>query len=355
MKTDTIIVAGRFDDQGGRESGYVKALVRHFPSQVYVVNGGYWEDLLKIDLTKYKLICWFADVPNDKIKIVNNIKSKNPKCILVTSKQNHNYQYEPLDIIERALKTKSNLLVEFKKYNGTVSATIWDALGNVYIKESTNIESVANTLLFRIHTVQQSKRVNSEQIGEAKEIPDEFAFFNIAKECANRFHHLIHAVNTGRFVGNLSFRCGHGFPSFKKDGLIYVSRRNIDKREIGKDGFVAVDVHSEDPIRYYGDHKPSVDTPIQVRLYKIFPVKYMLHSHVYILNAPFTNQVVPCGDIREVDEICKVVTMDSFAKNKMFVVNLLGHGSLIGVIDVKQFSNLEYVARKVPEYHEEKL
>lgn len=41
---------------------------------------------------------------------------------------------------------------------------------------------------------------------------------------------------------NVSFRCEKGFPSFRDKNIIYVSKRNMDKRMIGKEGFVAVNL-----------------------------------------------------------------------------------------------------------------
>lgn len=60
------------------------------------------------------------------------------------------------------------------------------------------------------------------------------------------------------------------------------------------------------PIEYYGDYKPSVDTPSQIMLYQAYPkVNYMLHGHVYIDGFPFTNRCIPCGAIEEAHEIKK--------------------------------------------------
>ncbi len=143
------------------------------------------------------------------------------------------------------------------------------------------------------------------------------------------------------------FTCESGFPSFKHDGFIFVSRRNVDKRGIGKDAFVPVQL--EVPVKYHGNDKPSVDTPIQVKLYNYYlNVGYMLHSHAYVDGAPFTERIIPCGALEEVDEITSTVP-DRYKVN--FSVNLRGHGSLVLVDGVENLREVPYVAREMPEIH----
>lgn len=143
----------------------------------------------------------------------------------------------------------------------------------------------------------------------------------------------------------MSFRCENGFPSFKNDdNQIYVSRRNIDKREIAADGFVPV-VQVNDAIVYFGPNKPSVDTPIQIRLYHHYRnVRYMLHSHVYAELWPFTSTVLPCGALEEADEVIKLFQS---VDDCNFCVNLLGHGSLVLAHDF--IRKIKYISRNIPE------
>ena len=49
--------------------------------------------------------------------------------------------------------------------------------------------------------------------------------------------------------------------------MIFVSKRNVDKQFITLSNFVPVYMQ-EDKLMYCGDEKPSVDTPVQVRLYE---------------------------------------------------------------------------------------
>ncbi len=167
------------------------------------------------------------------------------------------------------------------------------------------------------------------------------------KSYAEIFHELIHPENAERFMGNASFRCMRGFPSYRKDGVIFVSRRNIDKRYIGRENFVAV--KEKLPIEYFGENKPSVDTPIQVRLYEQYQnIRYMLHSHTYIMDAPFTKSIIPCGALEEADEIIHLFPDKNM---KSFAVNLKGHGSIMLGDTTKKLLNTQYYARPVPEIH----
>lgn len=107
---------------------------------------------------------------------------------------------------------------------------------------------------------------------------------------------------------------------------------------------------------YCGGDKPSVDTPIQLRLYeKLKNVNYMIHSHCYIKNAPFTSKCVPCGAVEEVDEIIKAI-VENYTKEETYadcfdryVLNLIGHGSIVMARDIKGLQGLEYYGRPMPE------
>ena len=67
-----------------------------------------------------------------------------------------------------------------------------------------------------------------------------------------------------------------------KDGPLYlVSRRNVDKTTMSASDFVLV-TGNESKVEYFGDVKPSVDAPIQIRLFNYYEgVCYMVHGHVY--------------------------------------------------------------------------
>jgi hypothetical protein len=345
----SLFVGGKFNDDGGRRSKIAHIVHEGIGKPDDYQNGGSFQELEQIvdSIDQYGLIYWFADVPNDKPKLVSEIKKKHKACVLVTSKNNLQGKYAFGDLVNRALRTKSNLLVEFSNRGQRFQGRVLDPLGNVFLDHNEDFLLVGKVLGERARELMNYTRMGSRQIGEAKEIPDEKEFFSLIKSYAEKFHELVHGSNPERMMGNASFRCERGFPSFRKEGLIYVSRRNIDKRYIGREGFVAV--KGKLPLQYFGKIKPSVDTPIQVRLYQHFEnLRYMLHGHVYVKGARFTDNVVPCGALEEADEVIRVFP-DKSAVN--LAVNLRGHGSLVLVDDVNRLKDIEYITRKTPEVH----
>lgn len=315
-------------------------------------NGGTFDELSALvdRVTEFDIVMWFANVPNTYEKLVGSLKERNPKMILVTSKNNLDNRYTKQHLVARMLKTKANLCVEFNRIaDGSFVASVLDPLGNSFCEMAPNIGYVASTLIHRAMSLTTFLRMGSISVGTAKDIPDQHEFFAHARVMGDVFHDLIHPESTDRFLGNLSFRCERGFPSFRDSDYIYVSRRNIDKRFIDKDGFVAVDpVFDARGIRYYGDAKPSVDTPVQVRLYHLYPaVRYMMHSHVYVDGAPMTKKVIPCGAMNEVADIMEMVIPSKEATN--FSINLKGHGSIVFADSIDYIKSVKYYARPIPE------
>lgn len=345
----TLYVAGRFDYIGGRASKIGKEIFESLEQDAEYHNGGYFKELKRLmeEVGKYNLIYWFADVPNDKPKLVKEIKKNNKACVLVTSKRNVDGRYAFQDLLYHALGIKSNLFVEFSKNGDKYNGRVADPLGNVFLDYNENFSLVGKVLSKRVHELLTYTRISSKKIGDKIDAPEEKEFFEIIRRYADVYHNLIHAhpEATNRFFGNASFRCERGFPSFKNDDLIFVSRRNIDKRAIDRDSFVVV--KRELPVKYFGEYKPSVDTPIQISLYNHYPnIRYMLHSHTYIEDAPFTERIIPCGALEEAEEIIKIFPN---SEGPSFSVNLRGHGSLVLADDVKQLKNIKYIARDVPE------
>jgi hypothetical protein len=380
-----LAVGGTFDDNGGSMSGYYAKFISSFHDycdhHITSFNGGTFEKLNQIFNYQgnYDYIIWMANVPNDKPKLVSAIKQKWPKAILVISKANFDDKYTLMDLVYRALNAKANLIVEFKGENKYVTANIYDPLGNIFcyremlfehkrrvisdLEKDLSIVSprgLANLLFARMKQLSEMTRQESVQDGPELEVPDKKEFFELVRFYAEVYHNLIHGANTSRMLGNVSFRCEKGFPSFRHNEVVYISKRNMDKRMIGKDGFVAVDLDSTDKIVYCGDDKPSVDAPIQVSLYRKYPwVNYMLHSHVYIDGAPFTDKMVPCGAMQEIDEIVNVIERGaktvistvgkSPVEHKELMINLKGHGSLVLADSEVAMRNIPYVARVFPE------
>ena len=381
-----LFVGGTFDDVGGRPSKLIDSLYREItassgvPSyEVTLFNGGQVIDLHNVILPSvvdYDVVMWFANVPNDVDKL-RDVKAINPKTILVTSKRNDNNKYTFAELISRALAIKANLTIEFSKHDNKFNMMLFDPLGNIFY-DGFEVTDLSANLLHRLDKLCNFTRVPSvpDTENEAPGVPDESEFFDFAHDCADIFHNLIKpAKGTERFLGNMSFRCQNGFPSFRgENGIVYVSRRNVDKSDINASSFVPTYLDDSMTTRYFGDAKPSVDTPVQLRLYKLFPwANYMLHAHCYVDTSGIPNtqmlrttNPVPCGAIEEVTEIYNVVprtindlpgTVRLFNKNapRLLAINLVGHGCILIAKDVKIFKELQkrkdncFVQRPIPE------
>ena len=154
-------------------------------------------------------------------------------------------------------------------------------------------------------------------------------------------------------LNNPAFRCPKGFPSFKTSKGIFVSKRNIENKMLEKEDFVYVYKKNENEQIYYeGSGKPSVDTPIHLKMYKNLPnIKYIIHTHCYIKNAFFTTINYQCGAIEEADELLKVIDNNYKSRNKDFyIINQVGHGSIMMSDDIDKFKDIQIIGRKLPEY-----
>jgi len=335
-------------------------------SDFHYHNGGTIDQIKNIivenDLKEYKYIFWFPNIlDNNEFKWVKLIKEKNPHCILVTSKRNLDNEYSFGDLIQHALVLKSNLLLEFSGSSPLFKGRLIDPLGNVIVNYSDDFNLLSQKMANRVKFLSSITRVGSVKVGEKLGIPDETKFFDFIKKSADIFSTLMpETKKVERFLGNSSFRCRNGFPSFRKDGLIYVSKRNVDKKNIGKDGFVAVNPFNF-PVEYYGDDKPSVDTPVHLELYEVYPnINYLLHGHVYVTNSLMTKNNIPCGGLQEVNEIISLCGGNAGGSEFVyyFCINLKGHGFILGFNNVSMLDwfewhikrkSLEFISRPYPE------
>ena len=372
-KYTVLIVGGTFDRQGGKPSGLISKIVDETKTRNDIIletyNGGFVDELKTNIINRCKdnqITFWMPNVSNAEEKI-RNVKEINPKTILISSKRNDNNKYDFAELITRALEMKSNLTIEFSKVkDNQFNMMVFDPLGNEFYN-GTDISKMTTALFNRAIKLTTFTRQPTIKVdGDVPEVPDEEEFFNFARSCSEIFHNLINpSKDTTRFLGNMSFRCQNGFPSFRgENGVIFVSRRNVDKSEISKDFFVPTYLDEDETVKYYGEYKPSVDTPIQLRLYKEYPeMNYMIHAHCYFkapkefeMHTPFTYTPIPCGAIEEVQEITFSANYDE-DEDTFIAVNLIGHGCILMAKDVSTFTKLLnykdncFYKRVVPENH----
>lgn len=334
---------------------------------VDVYNGGRYdklEDIIK-SVSSYDVVFWWANVDNSLPKI-RNVKEIAPHTILINSKRDDEDKYSFQELIQRSLTAKANLTWKFKKIaDKTFETTIFDPLGSVWYL-GTDFDAAIKACMDRLIFLKNMTRQPSIKTDKINIIPDEQDFVDVVRKYAAEFQkYMDSSVKTKRFIGNASLRlikpfsdsrCGKGMPSFRgTDNMIFVSKRNIDKQFITLDNFVPVYMDN-DKLMYCGEDKPSVDTPVQIRLYKeLDHINYMLHSHCYIKNAPFTHEAIPCGAIEEFDEVMKLIHEQKIDNHRnQYFVNLIGHGSIIMWNNMQQFHEdiepkLEYYKRDMPE------
>lgn len=358
---------------------------------VEMYNGGCYYNLEMIlnKTPEYDIVFWWANVPDNSLPKIRDVKEVAPKVMLVSSKRNDGDKYSFMELTQRALASKSNLVFEFKKMDREIKhghveklfhINVFDPLGCQWfdgwdVSESTH---AAMDRLVYLNSITRQKTVKSttnknlvlawyfdqfkqEQHKSDKtvEIPDEQAFVNIVRKHAERFYEIMNpGPNVQRFLGNASMkpemppqvgRCSRGMPSFKKNGYVFVSQRNIDKQFIDVEHFVPCYMENGE-LYYCGDNKPSVDAPIQLRLYNALPnIRYMIHSHCYIEDAPFTNKSIPCGAVEEVEEVLSLID-DKWGRDQwLYYINLKGHGSIVMAKNVEMLNHIRYVGRHLPE------
>lgn len=336
------------------------------PIECVTLNGGKFSELeLCLKYAKNPdITIWMPNVPDNDLPKLRDIKTVIPHTILITSKRNDNDKYSFGEIVRRALKLKSNLLIEFKRNteNEHFHMSIIDPLGNEWYS-GMDIEEMTKTLIERATFLQsitrQGTNRNDGMFFDTKNNrkDDTETFISIVQKCGKVFNEYTpSADNTTRLLGNCSIanqtRCSKGFPTMRNDNTIFVSERNVDKKTLTVENLVPVKFVN-DKIFYKGEKKPSVDTPIQVRLYELLPnINYMIHSHCYIKNAPFTQNCIPCGGLDEIKEIMNIIDRSVYGRDTMFFrINLKGHGSLVMAYSIGLLENIEseYYPREFPE------
>lgn len=356
---EILIVGGTFDHGEGKSSKIIETLVRTLvkdaesPNDIVVtginvLNGGSLDELRNIDFCLYDVLFWAPNISNDEAKIIPDIKARNPKLLLISSKRVVEKHYTESDIIGRLLKTKSNLGVMITKDEGIYRFQLLDPLGNCYVS-TTKVEELAGAMMDRVLFIRSMTRNASRKVGDRRGFEVDTNFIDFIKHSATEFTKHVNAINPNRLLGNASTRCMFGFPAERSDGRLFVTQRNIDKELIETDGFVEVNPAEETVVEYYGDKKPSVDTAIQIVLFNYYPhINYIVHGHVYIDGAKTTKSKVPCGYLEEFDE---VVALHPDRNSRDFSVNLRGHGCLLLAEKVEDLWEMgQYVSRDFPEY-----
>jgi len=128
--------------------------------------------------------------------------------------------------------------------------------------------------------------------------------------------------------------------------MVLVSPRNSNKESIQPEDMIVCSLSDENNVLYHNTNKPSVDSPIQLKLYDKFPkINFMIHGHAFIKNATITDDYRLCGDFREVESVSPIIELkDSFG-----YLNLKNHGFLIYSDTIE---NLEKIINSIEFFYE---
>lgn len=306
-----LVIGGRWDDTGGKESGVVKKLAEALGAEG-VMNGGFYQGLPR-ELEE-DLVVWMPEILGEGVAKHYPIKKQG--SVLICSKVMRE-GYRIPDAVTRIFRMHGNAVIAV--YPGSPHKfQLLDALANEwYLGES--IQGLAEQILRLYDWTKQAVRINTSP--DHALVPGSREGLNEFIELNNRLAGFVHKQCGERFFGNLSTRCQKFFPTTVAGEGIWVSPRNSNKERLT----VADMVWMTPEMKYLGNFKPSVDAPTQIKIYQACPqVKYMIHGHAFIEGAATTKEYYLCGDVREAEEVSRLI-----GPRPRGFLNLKNHGFLI--------------------------
>lgn len=339
---DITLVGGTFDDNNWKQSGCVNTLADNLSSVGYRVslyNGGLLADLPRCNNSP--LTIWMPDIANETPK---EYPQKPLGGILICSKVMRE-GYNRIDAVSRIFQMHGNAVIAIYKggtYNSRFKFELIDALNNVWYS-GYDLRQLQLNITYFVSFTKNALRVPSKKASFIDKV--KLRYLSTFKGAAlNNPLHLLDINNTlakkittscgQRFFGNVSTRCQSLFPSMRlsKQPVILVSPRNSNKAFLTLDSMVPAILKESSfnegcHVVYLGN-KPSVDTAVQLKLYKQFPnINYMIHGHAEVINcSATTNHYRLCGDLREYEEIAPLISNLDTSKG---IINLKHHGFLI--------------------------
>lgn len=316
----TLIVGGNI--ASNKKSSIILKMSKEF-KDVECYNG-----ILPKTIKGKQLVIWAPDIENTKDK---NYPKKEKGNILICSKVMRD-GYTHVDSVSRIFKMQGNGVIEIYKKGDLFLFSLRDALNNCWCDKTTSIHELCVAIKSLYEWTKKSirKSLNHKKtlnlIDSDIDISLFYKFIQINKDLTKKVAN--HCGN--RFFGNYSTRCTKLFPSMKSGKNLFIfSPRNVDKKYITVDDRVVCDYEN-----YYGNIKPSVDTPIQLEIYKMFSnINYIIHGHAFIEDAVETENYFPCGDLREFYCIEKLLPSNNF-------INLKNHGFLIAADNLNELKKL---------------
>lgn len=266
-------------------------------------------------------------------KLVASIKKLHPNCLLVPFKLADD-NTTTVEIVRWMLKLHAGLAV-YSRLGDINNYTIIDALAN---KIEVTRQGLPKALTEEIRKNLSGIRRGSQQVGQdVPKVPQLEQLVAFSRKMQPAFSQIMEKnVMSGRWPGNISFRCSHGFLSARDSSGFVITKRDVDKTGLTEKDFVQVSLELLDnKLAYSGadNAKPSVDAPVHRLIYKNLSwVKAIVHGHLQVEGNPvFEGQITrwPCGAENEADEIIRVAPKDALP---LWVANINGHGfiALIG-------------------------
>jgi ribulose-5-phosphate 4-epimerase/fuculose-1-phosphate aldolase len=335
----TLIVGGDFGDTP--KSSAIVNKIAHYIQDCDILNGGSLSKIQNINLEPYDLVLWFPNMSN---KIAKFYPQKRQGAVLICSKVIRE-GYDDTEAVSRIFKMKANAVVSIISDVKPFRFKLIDALGNAWI-DTDSLDFLSLRIMDFYKFTNQSIRINSISVSKKKiDLSHLQEFVDINKMVADKSESM-----GGRYFGNCSTRCESMFPSTRLSGdQIVVSKRNVDKSGLTVSDLVLCSLSPSGDVEYVGYHKPSVDTPIQLTLYKMFPeINFMIHGHYHIKNNPVTKNYFPCGDMREYVELSNHIKKQETNDG---IVNLKNHGFLIYATTLDKLRELidgaEFLKREI--------
>ncbi len=150
---DILLVGGKFNDnnEGVRRSEYIQKIYEFLDKhkdlfktkKLGYINGGNLNGLQFYfnNINLFDCVLWFPEVSDKVNKQYREIKKTYPKIMLVTTKQNYDFQL------------LSNLIVEFDTKNGSIKSRVIDPLGDMCCDFDTDIAVSMTNLLSRLSVI----------------------------------------------------------------------------------------------------------------------------------------------------------------------------------------------------------
>jgi hypothetical protein len=282
-------------------------------------------------------------------KLVARIKKQHPQVLLVPFKL-ADADMSRVEIVRWMLELHAGLAV-YSRLGDSSKFYVIDALANEITVSKTELpERLVQEVS---HFLEAIRRRSLHKAHEIPNVPYLNNIVDFSRKMQPAFSQIIERnVSSGRWPGNFSFRCTHGFLSSRTEDGFIITRRDVDKTGLTENDFVFVSLNLEnDSLAYSGTEgvKPSIDSPVHRLIYERIPwVKSVVHGHLQAHGDRVHLEKLqrwPCGAENEAYDIIKVSPQEA---RDLWVVNVEGHGfvALIGLDNPKEaldiLSQLEF-------------